>query len=211
MSEQASSYVTSRIEEADSRSGFRCGKHPLDDYFKRHAVANEIANVARTYVLRRGEGDDPGLPPVLGFYSLSMAGVPSAQVATVIPGKLPRYDLPVALIGRLAIDERAQRRGLGEKLLMDALCRVVDGGATFGCVGVVVDATDDLDHRGEEVVPGGVELPVGLIQELEGHCFRERLEVVGELGPKGEVALPVPFDVGGEVVIGLKIDEHRQV
>lgn len=46
MSEQASTYVTSRIEEADPREGFRCGKHPLDDYFKRHAQAKALFTLA---------------------------------------------------------------------------------------------------------------------------------------------------------------------
>jgi GNAT superfamily N-acetyltransferase len=91
--------------------------------------------------------DDASLPLVLGFYTLCMAGVPSAQIAPVVEGKLPRYDMPVALIGRLAIDERAQRRGLGEKLLMDALRRVMDGAGTLGCVGIIVDAKDEDAER----------------------------------------------------------------
>lgn len=147
MSSEAPSYVTSRIEESDAKSGFHCGKHPLDDYFKRHAVPNDVANVGRTYVLRRGPTDDAALPAVLGFYTLSMAGVPSAQIAPIIEGRLPRYDLPVALIGRLAIDERAQRHGFGQVLLMDALRRVMAGAGTLGCVGVIVDAKDEAAER----------------------------------------------------------------
>jgi GNAT superfamily N-acetyltransferase len=147
MTSDAPRYETSRVEEADAKSGFRCGKHPLDDYFKRHAVPNDVANIGRTYVLRRGPTDDAGLPFVLGFYTLSMAGVPSGQLTPVVEGRLPRYDMPVALIGRLAIDERAQRHGLGEKLLMDALRRVLDGAGTLGCVGVIVDAKDEGAER----------------------------------------------------------------
>jgi predicted N-acetyltransferase YhbS len=51
--------------------------------------------------------------------------------------------MPVALIGRLAIHERAQGRRLGEKLLMDALRRVVDAANLLGCTGVIVDAKDE--------------------------------------------------------------------
>ncbi len=147
MTSDEPTHVTSRIEASDAKSGFRCGKHPLDDFFRRHAVPNDLANIGRTYVLRRGADDEASLPPVLGFYTLSMAGVPSAQIAPVVEEKLPRYDMPVALIGRLAIDERAQRRGLGEKLLLDALRRVVDGASTFGCVGIIVDAKDEAAER----------------------------------------------------------------
>jgi GNAT superfamily N-acetyltransferase len=136
-------YLTSRIEASDVRLGFCCGKHPLDDYFARHALSNDRAGIGRAYVLRRGADDDPGLPPIIGFYTLSMALVGSAEIAGMLPGKLPRYPLPVALLGRLAVDQRAQGRRVGEKLLMDALRRVVDVAEHIGCVGLIVDAKDE--------------------------------------------------------------------
>jgi hypothetical protein len=48
-----SPYATTRNEPADAAAGFSCGKHPLDDYFRRHAVANDRAGISRAYVLRR--------------------------------------------------------------------------------------------------------------------------------------------------------------
>jgi predicted N-acetyltransferase YhbS len=50
--------------------------------------------------------------------------------------------MPVALIGRLAVDARVQGRGVGEVLLLDALRRAVDAAQIVGCVGIVVDALD---------------------------------------------------------------------
>ncbi len=55
MSGQGAPYCTSRIEPAAAASGFRCGKHPLDDYFKRHALANDRDGIGCAYVLRRRE------------------------------------------------------------------------------------------------------------------------------------------------------------
>jgi hypothetical protein len=55
--------------------------------------------------------------------------------------------MPVALIGRLAIDHRAQGRRLGEKQLLDALPRVVDAASILGCMGVIVDAKDEDAER----------------------------------------------------------------
>ncbi len=78
----ARSYATGRIEPADAASGFRCGKHPLDDYFARHALANDQAGIGRAYVSRKSPGDDEALPRVLGFYTLSMASVASHDAAT---------------------------------------------------------------------------------------------------------------------------------
>jgi len=66
-------YATTPVEPDDARSGFRSGVRPLDDYFARHANENEASGVGRTYVLRRATIDDPTLPQVLGFYTLSMA------------------------------------------------------------------------------------------------------------------------------------------
>lgn len=140
-------YATARMEPDDAKSGFRSGKHPLDDYFARHALKNDRDGVGRAYVLRRSELDAPSLPLVLGFYTLSMALVESEQAAKAIEKKLPRYPMPVALIGRLAVDERARGRRLGETLLLDAPRRVVDAADILGCIGVIVDAKDEDAER----------------------------------------------------------------
>jgi len=136
MSESKSIYITTAIETEDAKSGFSCGTHALDDYFARH----DRANIGRVYVLRRGPSDPSKLPGVLGFYTLSMANAASSQVASALHERLPKYPMPVALIGRLAVDTRTQGMGLGEKLLMDALQRVVEAAGILGCTGIIVDA-----------------------------------------------------------------------
>jgi hypothetical protein len=55
MSEPEPAYRTSRIEDVDAKSGFSCGKHALDDYFARHAVANDRAGIGRTAPAPRPE------------------------------------------------------------------------------------------------------------------------------------------------------------
>jgi hypothetical protein len=72
MNEPGSNYVTSPIEPDDVKSGFSCGKHPLDDYFLRHALANDRAGIGRAYVFHRESGDSEDLPGVLGFYTLEL-------------------------------------------------------------------------------------------------------------------------------------------
>lgn len=139
-------YATTPVDPDDARSGFLSGVRVLDDYFARHAIGNEASGIGRTYVLRRATDDAPDLPRVLGFYTLSMALIESTQAAAVLPMKLPRYPLPVALVGRLAVDERARGRHLGERLLLDALRRILDVADHIGCVGVVVDAKDERAH-----------------------------------------------------------------
>jgi GNAT superfamily N-acetyltransferase len=110
-------------------------------------LTNDQAGIGRAYVLRRQESDPPELPSVLGFYTLSMAVAESKDVSGLLGKRLPRYPTPVALIGRLAVDQRAQGRRVGEKLLIDALRRVVDAADLVGCVGVIVDAKDEGAER----------------------------------------------------------------
>jgi len=136
------SYATTGIEAADVKQGFQSGTHALDDYFARHALGNDRAGIARAYVLRRS-GDDAALPEILGFYTLSMASIAAADVAEAVGSKLPRHPMPVALIGRLAVDRRAQGRRFGEALLVDALRRVVDAAALVACIGIIVDAKNE--------------------------------------------------------------------
>jgi GNAT superfamily N-acetyltransferase len=141
-------YLTRRIDPSDPDCGFRCGKRPLDDYFRRHALPNDRKGIGRAYVLDAIPDDiAAGIPPISGFYTLSMASVVSADVASVIADKLPRYPMPVALIGRPAVDERARGRRLGEALLIDALQRVIAAAELIACLGVIVDAKDEDAER----------------------------------------------------------------
>ncbi len=61
---------------------------------------------------------------VVGFYTLSAFGVALTAFPPAIAKKLPRYPMvPSFLLGRLAVDKRYQGKGVGERLLVDALRR----------------------------------------------------------------------------------------
>ena len=54
--------------------------------------------------------------------------------------KLPRYPVPAALLGRLAVGELAQGQGLGSILLVDACKRVAAASQTLAVAAIIVDA-----------------------------------------------------------------------
>jgi ribosomal protein S18 acetylase RimI-like enzyme len=57
--------------------------------------------------------------------------------------RLPRHPVPAALIGRLAVDRAAQRKGLGRLLLADAVQRTVGVSEQLAIHAVVVDAKNE--------------------------------------------------------------------
>jgi ribosomal protein S18 acetylase RimI-like enzyme len=164
------------ISAADVKAGFRSGVHALDDYLRRHAFANDRAGISRCFVLRP---DVPEPVQIAGYYTLSMAAVQADALRAALRDRLPRYPLPVALIGRLAVDERCRGRRFGEWLVVDALTRVAAVTETLGCVGVIVDAKDEGAERfywkydfvsiEEEAWPRRMFLPIATARAAIGH------------------------------------------
>ena len=135
---------TEPMREGDQDSGFECGEHALDHFFARYALPNSLMGIGRTFVMRGDPTNGEAL--IQGFYTLSMASIASKELTSVIKARLPRYPMPVALIGRLAISIQAQGQGLGGVLLVDALDRIAGVSEEVGCFGVIVDAKTPAAH-----------------------------------------------------------------
>ena len=79
---------------------------------------------------------------VAGYYTLAAAGIPLAEMPEPLAKKLPRYSaVPVARLGRLAIDQAYRGRKLGAALLWDAVERVLR--SEIAVFALVVDAKDE--------------------------------------------------------------------
>src|ERR1700742_4557061 len=100
------------------RKDFNCGKELLDNYLRNQAGQDVRRKLCVVFVL----SDDT---VVKGYYTLSNASVPAEWLPEAIKKKMPRsYEsLPVTLLGRLAVDLKFKRQGLGSMLLIDALKR----------------------------------------------------------------------------------------
>lgn len=132
-------YKTVPLGTTHKREDFSCGKEPLDLYFKRQVSQDIKRKLSACFVL---EGDSK---TVKGYYTLSNNSVPLAIVPEAIRKKMPASynNLPTTLLGRLAVDIRFRRLGLGELLLMDALKRCYDLSEQIGSMAVIVDPLDD--------------------------------------------------------------------
>lgn len=84
----------------------------------------------------------PGDMTVVGYYTLSASSVSFEHAPDELIKTLPRYPLPTALLGKLAVDESVQGQGLGAFLLIEALRRVVEISGQLAVVAVEVHAID---------------------------------------------------------------------
>ena len=79
---------------------------------------------------------------IAGYYTLAAASVPASELPAETLKRLPRYPvLPAALVGRLAVDRRFHRKGLGGVLLADAALRVIKGDTK--AFALIVEAKDE--------------------------------------------------------------------
>ncbi|MEZ5849934.1 MAG: GNAT family N-acetyltransferase [Hyphomicrobiaceae bacterium] len=118
---------------------FDCGKRQLDTWLIRHALANQQSGAARTLVVCTGKR-------VVGYYALAAGSVVHAESIGKVRRNMPD-PVPMALLGRLAVDQSAHGLGVGTGLLKDAMLRTLQAAALLGIRGLLVDALDDEARR----------------------------------------------------------------
>jgi len=122
------------------REGFDCGTDALNSFLQRQARKEMERRPAVTYVLV----DAAHRREILGYYSLSAATVLLDAVPAEMAKQLGRQQsIPATLMGRLAISIKHQGKGLGGRLLWDALKRSEEKSREIGSVAVIVDAKDE--------------------------------------------------------------------
>jgi GNAT superfamily N-acetyltransferase len=141
--------------------GFGCGVASLDDWLKKRAYPNQVNGVSRTYVVTENGN-------VAGYYCLASGALALNQVPTAIRRNMPD-PVPVALLGRLAVDTAHQGKGLGVALLQDAVIRTTQAADILGIRGVLVHALSEnakafYEHHGFVASPV---LPMTLILSLK--------------------------------------------
>ncbi|HEX3467767.1 MAG TPA: GNAT family N-acetyltransferase [Candidatus Elarobacter sp.] len=122
------------------RVAFRCGTESLDRFLHEHAHQAASKRLSQTYVAV----DKADECTILGYYSLTTFRVePNALPEVVIKRlRLPRHELPAALIARLAVKTEARGRGFGTNMVVDALARCERVSSEIGGVAIIVDAID---------------------------------------------------------------------
>jgi ribosomal protein S18 acetylase RimI-like enzyme len=118
------------------RAGFSSGVAALDRYFREQASQDVRRRVTACYV-----AVEAATGRVAGFYTLAAGGILLRDVPDKLATRLPRYpSVPIARLGRLAVDTEFRGRKLGAMLLWDAASRAAR--SEVAVFALVVDAKD---------------------------------------------------------------------
>jgi len=131
--------IITPLSRQHDRKSFECGESSLNQYLNRYASQDIRRRVNRVFV-----ASPPDAPrQVIGYYSLSAGNLDATALPQAFRRRLPRYPVPVVLMGRLAVAESRQGMGFGSILLADALQRIAQASQVMAVYAVVVDALND--------------------------------------------------------------------
>jgi len=142
--------------------GFTSGTASLDDWLKRRARANQISGASRTYVAAEAGR-------VVGYYCLASGALALNDAPSGLKRNMPD-PIPMAILGRLAVDQTWQGRGLGAAILRDAVERTQAAAAIFRLRGLLVHALSNAakafyEYHGFVASPSR---PMTLVMSLKG-------------------------------------------
>ena len=127
------------LKRHHDRADFDCGDTALTTYLQRLAGQQAQRDFSRTYVAESsGSGGDEATRRIKGFYAISAGSIDFKNLPSML--KLPRYPVPLARMGRLAVDLRAQGQGVDAALLAHAMQLSAMLAQQIGVYALVVDA-----------------------------------------------------------------------
>ncbi len=126
-----------RLDRAHPRGEFRCGEPQVEDWLATKALQHQEKNLSVTKVLLDSGGN------LAGFYTLATGQIDFGELPIAVRRYLPRRALPVAVLAWFGIASEHQGKGLGGRLLAQALRDCWEAGKTFAFVAVLLDCSND--------------------------------------------------------------------
>jgi GNAT superfamily N-acetyltransferase len=114
---------------------FNSGVATLDEWLRRRARANQVSGASRSFVICAGD-------IVVGYYALASGAVSTTAAPSRFRRNMPE-PIPVAILGRLAVDQGWHGRGMGRALFRDSALRVMQASEAIGIRGMLVHAISD--------------------------------------------------------------------
>ena len=129
---------------------FASGLESLDIWLKRRAMKNQATGASRTFVVCDGRR-------VVAYYALASSAVAVVEATGRFRRNMPD-PIPVVVLGRLAVDQSFQGKGVGRALVRDAGYRVIQAADAIGICGLILQAASAeaktfYEHIGFDVSP----------------------------------------------------------
>ncbi len=107
----------SLLTKQHDSSSFNSGEPVLDEWLRDRAWNNLQISASRTYVIC-----PTGTQKIIGYFALSMGQVLTHEVIGSMRRNMPKH-IPAIILGRLAIDQEWQKKGLGRALISEVIRR----------------------------------------------------------------------------------------
>ena len=118
---------------------FDSGEPSLDGWLKRRAARNQANGTSRTYVVCAGDA-------VVGYYCLAAVAIGHLEAPSSMKRNRPD-PVPVLVLGRLAIHQAHQQKGIGTAMLNDAIRRALQAAQIAGITALLVQALSEQARR----------------------------------------------------------------
>ncbi|HWX20848.1 MAG TPA: GNAT family N-acetyltransferase [Candidatus Binatia bacterium] len=141
----AAQFIIEALDPAKHRRDvFDCGVEPLNDYLRTRARREMETGTSACFVLVPQSAPER----IAGFYTLSAATIRRSELSEGLLKKLPRYpEFPATLLGRLARSLEFKGQGTGNRLMVSAFSRAVEGARQVASWAVVTDPKDNEARR----------------------------------------------------------------
>jgi hypothetical protein len=112
---------------------FLCGSEEQTGWLRDHARQADATGTSKVFVITEDSAN-----AVVAYYAWCMASVLIEHAPARLRKGAGSYPQPVALLTRLGVDIRHERRGFGAALMKDMLSRLVEVSSVIGCRGLLV-------------------------------------------------------------------------
>lgn len=143
MTDGSPSFISVPLNESHHTSYFECGEGKLDRWLDKTALDDQILGRSRTHVWL-DQGDC-----VIGYFTLLQSTLrEDDEVSPVLrrlrPKKFPsNAELPGVLVGKLALDQSLQKKGLAYDLLAEAYYLAYESVMLIGGTVLVIEPAEN--------------------------------------------------------------------
>ncbi len=117
------------------RNGFDCSDESINLFLREKAMQDQRLDLSRTMAL---VNEKENVRRVIGYHTLLISQVKQEEIPDDRP-KITR-DIPVIMLGQIAIDVDFQGKGFGDRLILDAQQRVAEISLIVGVRALMLDA-----------------------------------------------------------------------